>query len=219
VQELEMHLDRIRWFFGSRLRDRTGIFLGDGNALVIPTPRLLAMLEKVRRELSDVKYVVSTFMDTFHSGTKSVADLIAIRRAGLSSVYIGLETGDDELRKFLNKPGTAGEALDVIRRCKEAGLRVGVILLVGAGGRRFAASNLQRTAEVLASIPFTEGDVIYLSPFVDPRHPAYRERLEAAGSEPMTPWELAEELARWQRTLTFRSSVKLTYYSILEHIY
>jgi radical SAM superfamily enzyme YgiQ (UPF0313 family) len=218
-QELEIHLEQIRGFFGERLRERTGIFLADGNAFIIPTARLLGVVEQVRHGLPEVEPVMSAFMDTFHSGGKQVAELTAIRRAGLTTVYIGLETGDDGLREFLNKPGSAHEALDVIRRCKQAGLRVGIIVLVGAGGRRFADSHLQRTMSLLASVPFSDGDVVYLSPFVDPSHAAYRQRLEAVGSEPMTPHQLAEELARWQRTLAALSPTKVTFYSVLEHIY
>jgi radical SAM superfamily enzyme YgiQ (UPF0313 family) len=221
-EELDLHLRGIRAFFGERLIDRTGVFLGDGNALVIPTRRILSGIEQIRAHLDEwvgESGEWSTFMDTFHSDTKDVEELAAVRRAGLSTVYIGLESGDDELRAFLDKPGKAAEAIRVIERCKEAGMRVGVILLVGAGGRRFAEQHLEHTAETLAALPLTEGDVVYLSPFVDPPHPAYRERLLAAGSASMTRDELKAELNRWMRTLSFVKPAKVTFYNIQEHLY
>ncbi|GGI99960.1 radical SAM protein [Alicyclobacillus cellulosilyticus] len=218
-QELASHLARIRQFFGPRLKDRTGIFLGDGNAIIAPSARLLRALGQIRQELADVPPDIATFMDTFHAGMKPVSELNALRQAGLAAVYIGLETGDDELRALLKKPGKAEEAIGVIRRCKEAGLKVGVILLVGAGGRRFADSHLEHTAEVLRAVPFAPEDVVYLSPFVEPDLPAYREQMRAAGIEPMPPHELAQELARWQKALWFVHPARVTLYSIMEHIY
>ena len=168
-------------------------------------------------------------MDTFTLEYKTPADLRRIYEAGLHMVYSGLETGSNRLRQFLAKPGTAEEAVEALNTLKAGGFRLGVILLVGVGGPAAADEHLTDTIEALQRIAFTDGDVIYLSPFVDPDAiTGYRETLTAGGFDSFTQDGLAQELVRWRRALAAMQiadgnarplSAKVTLYSILEHIY
>ncbi len=243
MAEFEAHLRAIRRFFGERLQDRTGIFLADGNALIVPYERLATMIERIRAELPEVQYghQMSTFMDTFNLDRKSVDQLTTLRKMGLQTVYVGLESGSARVRRFLNKPGTPDEAIEAINLLKQAGYRVGVIVLLGVGGISFAEEHEQMTIQSLREIPFTQGDIIYLSPFVEPHNRAYFERLiSAVGGDtpqqggadievaPVTSegWaafsqaELVEIYWRWKKILAdVAPQVQTTMYSILQHLY
>jgi hypothetical protein len=91
---------------------------------------------------------------------------------GLRRVYIGLESGHEPLLAWLRKPSTAAEMTEAVARMKAAGLQIGVIVLLGAGGRRFDAGHVRDTAAALNAMPLDGDDIIYFSPFQpDPAAP------------------------------------------------
>ncbi|OFW75287.1 MAG: hypothetical protein A2201_03955, partial [Alicyclobacillus sp. RIFOXYA1_FULL_53_8] len=173
AEELTAHLQNIQTFFGERLHDLHEVFLGDGNALVVPTERLLSMLEQIRSELRGQVGPLSTFVDTFTLDKKSVADLVTLRTAGLNTAYIGFETGLNELRSLLKKPGTSQEAVAAILQLKQADWRVAIILLVNIGNDDLSKRHMKATVDALAELPLESTDLIYLSPFVEPSNAPY----------------------------------------------
>lgn len=239
--QLQKHLADIREFFGERLQDRTGIFLGDGNALVVPTDKLLAAMADIQAALplatsgaqpdaanhsetgaADASLSgFSSFMDTFNLERKSLADLQAIRNAGLRTVYVGLETGSNRLREFLRKPGSVEEAVEAIARLKEASFQVGVIVLVGVGGSEFAKEHLQETVAAIARMPLGRGDLVYLSPFVEPNNQNYAQIATLDSLRPNPDISPVEEVRQWRRQLRAVTDpkVKIALYSILQHLY
>ncbi|PWI56888.1 radical SAM protein [Sulfoacidibacillus thermotolerans] len=218
--ELQSHLKQLQEFFGERMRDRTGVFLGDGNALVIPTERLVEMIQLMKEKLGNpVTDTFSTFMDTFTLDHKSQAELQRIREIGLETVYIGFETGADRLRAFLDKPGTADEAVQAVIKLKTAGFRIGLILLIGAGGDEFVKEHREQTIKALARIPFTAGDVVFLSPFYMPEHTPYEQKMEQAKFQALSEVAMEQELLFWKAQLSLLYPAKITLYSIKEHIY
>lgn len=218
MEELQRHIGNVKDFFGERLADRYGIFLADGNALIIPTQRLEAMLDLMALEFAPGAVQFSTFMDTFNAKHKSAQDLKSICAHGLSKVYVGLETGSNRLRTFLHKPGTAAEAATALIHLKEAGFRLGVIILIGVGGRSFAAEHLQETLDVLKDVPLTKDDTVFLSPFVEPSFPEYTEESGMLGLAALTQEEISAEVSRFMQSLR-DFPPKITLYSIQEHLY
>ena len=221
-EALREHLGNIQAFFGERLSDMDEIFLGDGNALVVPTQSLLSMLTAIQTQLGKPFSTISTFVDTFTLDKKTEADLARLHEAGLNTAYIGFETGLDELRRTLKKPGTAAEAAEAVRLLKHAGWRVAIILLVSIGERGLAARHLHATVEALASIPLEGTDLIYLSPFVEPNNSPYlaaspqvREQLVPASSH-----DVNKEFQLWKQAILSRhEKVKISLYPIRQHLY
>ena len=98
---------------------------------------------------------------------------------------MGLETGDPGLLAWLEKPGSPQDAVDLVGALHEAGIAAGVIVLLGAGGERFAAAHAARTAEVLTAMRLGPGDLVYFSEYVDEPGLAYGRR--AAGAPDLQP--------------------------------
>ncbi len=173
-EEFRQHLRAVVNFHGESLRARRSVFLGEANALTQP----ISALRDIFRILSEHFELpasdwlgsktrfdgVSSFMDAFTNTTRSTSDFVELRQAGLRRVYIGLESGDDRLLKWLKKPATAEAALRCVRQLKEAGIIVGVIVLLGAGGEEFAESHIRETARVLNEMSLTRQDYVYFSP-------------------------------------------------------
>ena len=152
--EFAAHVDAVVAFHGKT--HRNSIFLGEANALTLPHETLMEML-RIQRARFDLP--ISSFVDAF---TKQ-PDFASLR---LNRVYVGMETGSDELLRWLRKPATAESVRATVTAAKEAGTSVGVIVLLGAGGERFAEAHVHETVRVLNALPLGKGDYIYLSPLV-----------------------------------------------------
>jgi hypothetical protein len=157
------------------LRQRS-IFLGAANALAIPMPRLLPIFEIVAQEFSlpdrekgrgERQLGVYAFLDAFTGTRKSIDDYRALAELGLKRVYIGLESGHDPLLEFVRKPGHAHDAIDTVQSIKAAGVNVGVIVLIGLGGDRFAEGHVVDTHRVLSEMQLGAGDLLYFSDLVE----------------------------------------------------
>lgn len=189
-EEFQAHTAAVLDFFGPALALRRSIFLADANALVIPMPRLLALLDV----LAQVPQLAGqgpgsrplfAFIDAFHVERKAIADWQELRARGLRRVYIGMESGHDPLLHWLNKPGDARAVLDAVTTLKAAGLNASVIVMLGAGGDRYAHGHMADTIGLLNAMPLARGDLIYFSDFQQLPGTAYAELASAQGIQPL----------------------------------
>jgi radical SAM superfamily enzyme YgiQ (UPF0313 family) len=164
-QEFERHVVAVRRLLGRGAASRWGVFLADGNALMLSNPRLLRMIELGRRAFPGRP--VSGFVDVCGGGRKSAREWAELKEAGVERVAVGVETGHDPLLAWLNKPGGARRTLEFVAMLTEAKLAVSVIVMAGVGGDRFAESHQRDTRALLAALPLSPGDIVYIAPFVE----------------------------------------------------
>ena len=181
--ELAAHVAALRAYFGRSIALRRSVFLGDANALCLAHDRLLPLVEALSRDLPGAP--LFSFVDAWTGRRKSVAEWRAYAALGLKRVYVGLETGDPGLLAWLEKPGSPQDAVDLVRALHEAGVAAGVIVLLGAGGERFAEAHAARTAECLTAMALGPTDLLYFSEYADDPGLAYGRR--AAGAPDLLP--------------------------------
>ncbi len=141
-------LDNIRALgarYGSQLRR---IFLADGDALVLPTRRLLNILAAIREHLPAVRRV-SSYCLARNLAKKSVSELQALAAAGLGLVYLGAESGDDEVLAAVNKGETYATTLDALEKLGAAGISRSVMILNGLGGRPLSRQHAENSARLI----------------------------------------------------------------------
>lgn len=127
------------------------VFLCDGDALILPTKKLLRILEAIREKLPWVERV-GVYGDTRSVGRKSVEELTALKEAGLGIVYHGMESGDDETLVRIDKGGTAQQCIDTAQKLREAGIVHSVMVLLGIGGVDRSHEHATNTAAVLSEM-------------------------------------------------------------------
>jgi len=110
------------------------VFLCDGDALILPQPRLEQLLLDIRQRLPQVTRV-NAYANAKALARKSDDDLERLRGLGLSTIYLGLESGNDAVLASMHKWGDAAEHLRQAQRAKDAGLRLSVTVLLGLAGR------------------------------------------------------------------------------------
>lgn len=228
--EFREHIKKVKEFFGRAIGLRKSIFLGDANALIIPQKRLVELIKIIHDEfpISQSKigfdYVfdgIYSFLDIFGAERKSIEEYIELKNLQVKRIYIGLETGDAELFKYLNKPGSPDECVEVVETIKNAGINVGIIVLAGAGGKKFYEKHIKNTVETILKIPLSDGDIVYISPLVIDEAKEYVRIMDEIGSQILNKFEIRKqinEIKNGLKDLVIRG-VKITLYDIQEFIY
>jgi radical SAM superfamily enzyme YgiQ (UPF0313 family) len=113
--------------------DTRRVFLADGNALVLSNRRLLPILDALARAFPKLERVAiyGHALDILHKTDEELKELLDRK---LSIIYLGMESGNDEVLRRAKKGVTARENIDGVRKAQAAGLDVSVIAILGLGG-------------------------------------------------------------------------------------
>jgi len=162
IDELKIHISKVKTFFGKGINLRKSIFLADANALAVPQYQLVKSLELIHNQFPQFNNYYS-FIDVFTGIKKSVADFKKLNKLGIKRVYLGVESGNNDLMLFLNKKQLYADIIELTYNLKKGGIDVGIIFLIGAGGNKYAEQHLVDSLELLKQLPLGKGDIIYLS--------------------------------------------------------
>ena len=154
-------------YFGART-----VFLQDANTLIMPSNELVEVLKYLKETFPTIERVTS-YARAKTLAKKTPEELKELRQAGLSRLHVGLETGDDELLKYVDKGVTSAEQIQAGKKAKEAGFELSEYVMPDLGGRARSNQHARNTAKVLNEI---NPDFIRLRPFVPgPGIPLYED--------------------------------------------
>ena len=221
--EFREHAQAVRDFLGAGLSLRRTIFLGDANALVVPMPTLRRLFDVVH-DVYDVSKLggIYAFLDGFSAERKSAVDYRALAERGLKRVYIGMESGNEALLTFLHKPSMPGDVIRAVKAMKSAGVAVGVIVLLGAGGHQYAAGHVRDTIRAINAMPLDMDDIVYFSELVADEDLAYSQAAYQAQLEPLTAPEHVKQGEAIEDGLRFSQAGGMPHisrYDIREFVY
>ena len=200
MDDIRRDLEECGRRYGNRVQR---IFLCDGNALVMKMRDLREIFQLIRGYFPHCERVgvYATAQDILR---KTPEELRELHELGLGILYLGLESGSDEVLRRVNKGITAQEMIDAVVRAREAGITTSVMVITGLGGPELWKEHAEETARVLNAM-----------------QPDYVGLL-ALMIEPETP--LAEQVARGEfRLLTPKEVVSEMYVMVrgmeLEHCF
>ena len=119
LEEVAEDLRSAKQYYGSYVQR---IFLADGDALVVKTEDLLSIL-KVIRQLFPRLERVSAYGAPLDVLAKTPEELKLLKEAGLDMIYIGAESGDDEILRDVKKQATAEQIREACLKLKAAGIK------------------------------------------------------------------------------------------------
>ena len=185
--------------YGDQIRR---VFLADGDALVLPTRRLLSILEAIRTHMPAVRRI-SSYCLPRNLRKKSQADIDELAAAGLTMAYVGAESGDDAVLAAVSKGETFDTTCEALDKLGTAGFTRSVMILNGLGGKALSAQHADNSAR-LANATQPE----YLATLVV-SFPQGEERLRAGfpGWEPLSQHELFVEMERFLSGLELKRTV------------
>ena len=124
------------------------IFLADGDAMALSTRRLLAIMQEIQKHFSSITRI-SSYCLPRNVKNKSVNELNELQDAGLGLVYIGAESGDNELLTLINKGETRESTVNAIQKFGSAGIKTSVMILNGLGGNLFSKQHAINSAKLV----------------------------------------------------------------------
>jgi len=138
-------------FASKYMRGVERVFLMDGDAVIIPQKRLMWILDRIREHLPWVRRV-GAYANAKSLRKKSLEELIQLRENGLGIIYLGVESGDDEVLKSVNKRADAQNLIDMGRKVREAGIKLSVTVLLGIAGRERSLEHAKATGALLSAM-------------------------------------------------------------------
>ena len=132
-------------------RRQRRVFLCDGDALIVPQKRLVAILEAIRQQLPWIERV-GVYANTKGLAMKSEAELVELKSLGLGIAYMGLESGDDQTLQGVYKGADSQRMIAMGRKARAAGIKLSVTVLLGLAGVDRSAVHAEATGRVLSAI-------------------------------------------------------------------
>lgn len=127
------------------------IFLADGDALIRKTDDLVAILDEIRRLYPACERVTS-YASPGSLLLKTEEELKKLCEHGLTMVYLGLESGSDEVLKLMTKGFTADQIVEGGLKAKRAGMQLSVTAIAGLGGKKMTKEHAEGTARALSAM-------------------------------------------------------------------
>jgi radical SAM superfamily enzyme YgiQ (UPF0313 family) len=223
ADEFGQHCLNVRDFLGEGLSLRRTIFLGDANALVAPMSRLQQLFEVTHR-FFDVEALggIYAFLDGVSGEKKTHEDYALLANLGLQRVYIGLESGSQDLLSYLNKPCSPEEVVRAVRAMKKGGVDVGVIILLGAGGKKYAKRHIRETIKAINRMDLDLNDIVYFSEMVQSEGMDYLRQAYEDHLSPLTASERISQGEQIEKGLKFSregGTPHISRYDIREFVY
>ena len=202
VREDNEIVDSIRQtadMYGKNIRR---VFLADGDALVLPTRKLLLILEAIRTHMPAV-HRISSYCLPRNLRKKEQSQIDELAAAGLTMVYVGAESGDNQVLAAVNKGETFDTTREALDKLGTAGITRSVMILNGLGGKVWSEQHAVNSAK-LANLTQPEFLATLVVSFPNGEQ---RFRADFPGWEALSRHELFVEMEQFLSRLELKRTV------------
>ncbi|MHA1637330.1 MAG: radical SAM protein [Candidatus Thorarchaeota archaeon] len=166
------------------------VFLADGNALAMDTEEMVNILRFLRQEIPSLKRI-GTYGYAKDVREKSVDELSKLHTEGLGIVYLGLETGDDDLLRWARKGVDTKENIIACRKIRDAKIPLSLTIILGLGGLENSERHAKATAGALNEI---DPEYVGALTLMTPQGTHIHDLVSKGEFVPMKPMEILGEL-------------------------
>jgi len=124
------------------------IFLADGDAMALSVRRLAEILEAINEYFPNLQRI-SAYCLPRNLKHKTIQELAYLNSLGLKLLYVGCETGDDELLSLVEKGESFQSSMDALNRMSAAGIKSSVMILNGLGGKHLSQQHATNSARLM----------------------------------------------------------------------
>ena len=190
VDEVKQDIDQMAKVYPTHGHGPTAAFLQDADSLILPTDELLQIINHIRERFPSVQRV-TTYARAKTMKKKKVEDLELLKKAGLTRIHSGMESGSENVLKLIQKGNTPEDILSGGLHVIASGISLSEYIMPGVGGRRFSEEHAKETAKILNQI---RPDYIRVRTLgVHPMSPLQR-MIDEGRFEPMTDAEIVAEI-------------------------
>ena len=140
ISAMKAHADEVR-----------KVFLADGNAMALSADYLMELLNSLNESFPRL-IRVSIYALPKDLLSKTDEELYALREAGLKLIYVGIESGDDEVLQMVNKGESHATTVEGLLKAKTAGIKSSVMILNGLGGKKYSRQHAENSARVINAV-------------------------------------------------------------------
>jgi len=127
------------------------VFLADGNAMVLSFDKLSRLLDKLNETFPKLNRV-SAYALPRDIESKTDEELRILAAKGLKLLYVGIESGDDELLEVINKGENFESTSTALQKARQAGIKLSVMILNGLGGKNYSEQHAINSARLVNEI-------------------------------------------------------------------
>ena len=124
------------------------IFLADGDALVRKVSDLVTILDTIRELFPECERV-SSYASPTSLQIRTDEELQLLRDKGLTLLYMGLESGCDDVLKLMRKGHSSAEIVECGQKVKRNGIGLSITAITGLGGPELMEAHAVDTAKAL----------------------------------------------------------------------
>lgn len=179
------------------------VFLADGDAFVLSTKKLLEICNEINFNFPKVRRISSYALPN-NINKKSIEELKQLKEAGIEMLYIGIESGDDEVLQLVSKGETFESSKTALLKLKDVGIKASVMILSGLGGKLYSNKHALESAKLLNETNPEYASTLVLSfPYGEEK---YQERFKGDYQE-MNTTELLIELKSFIENLALKETI------------
>lgn len=146
-EEIKMEIDITSTAYPATKR----IFLADGDAINLPTERLVQILVYIYKKFPTLERVSSYAMPK-NLLQKTDRELMTLRAAGLKMLYVGIESGSDTVLKKITKGATYKTIVQSCKKAKENNYVLSCMIILGLGGKKYTFEHIEETSKIISEV-------------------------------------------------------------------
>lgn len=206
VSEIKKDICEARQIYGPGIRT---LFFPAGNTIAMKTDDLCAICRFSHEVFPDLERI-TVYGSSQYIYKKGLEGLQRLADAGLSRIHVGLESGDDEILRRIQKGTHCREQIEAGKMTMAAGIELSLYVILGIGGKDRTREHATETARVLNEI---NPDFIRLRTLVPKIHTPLLNDIEGGQFQLLSPHEVLEETATILKLLKVQSFLTSDHYT------
>lgn len=147
IEQIKKEID----YYRETVKTASRIFLADGDALIIGFEMLSEIIVYIKERFPECNRI-SMYGSPKSILLKSEKELKELKNLGVFLIYLGLESGDDEVLKSVNKGVVVKEIIDAGLKVKGAGIKLSITAIAGLGGKALSNNHAINTGRAVSVI-------------------------------------------------------------------
>ena len=192
------------------------IFLCDGDALCLSNEKLMRILTRISELFPECKRV-SVYGTATDINRKSESELKELLDAGMEMIYMGAESGSQNVLDKIHKDVTVREQIDAVKKAESVGIKMSVTFISGLAGLEGWEDHAISTGKMITEMNASYASLLTL--MLDPAAPIMKE-INSGEMTLLTPEQVVGETylllenAMPRKSCVFRSNHASNYISL-----
>lgn len=163
--------------YATHYPDARKVFLMDGDALVVGNKKIVPILKKLNEVFPKLTRIAS-YANGYNIMKRTKYELQELIDYKLNLIYLGLESGNQQILNDCNKRSTVKEMISAVQLADEIGIKSSVIVLLGLGGKKNSELHVKDT--IVALNKMQPRFLSFLSLMLVPNTKLYQEYIDGS---------------------------------------